>query len=154
MSMLARYKKKGGFEQLLTLIETCAPAKQEQLLKVIQNEDPGWAALIKTKALTMEKVLAWKPESIGEVINEMSDRILAAAFKGIPAELFAKATTTMTHFKRGEIERLMGEASSTPGEIETARMKILIRVREMERDRRLDLKNIDPSVSVTDLKVA
>src|SRR4051812_2647907 len=154
MSMLARYKKKGGFEQLLTLIETCAPAKREQLIKVIHNEDPGWAALIKTKTLTIEKFLSWKPEVIGEIINEMPDRILASALMGFSDEQFTKVTKTMAHFKRGAIERLMQETNSTAGEIETARMKILVRIRELERERRLDLKEIDPAVSVIDLKVA
>jgi flagellar motor switch protein FliG len=154
MSMLSRYKKKGGFEQLLTLIETCAPAKREQLIKVIQNEDPSWASLLKTKTLTMEKVLGWKAETIGEVVNEMPDRILASALQGLDEQQFSRATATMTHSKRGMIERMMAETKSTPGEIETARMKILVRVREMERDRRLDLKMIDPTVSLLDLKVA
>ena len=154
MSMLARYKKVGGFQHLLSLVETCGPAKREQLMKVIQAEDPGWAALLKTKMLTTEKFFSWNPIHIAEITNEMPTRILAAALVGLGPEALDKVTHTMTHMKKKEIETLVSEMNPAPGEVETARMKILTRVREFEKDRRIDLNQIDPSISVRDLKVA
>ncbi|MCM2282831.1 MAG: hypothetical protein NDI61_13405 [Bdellovibrionaceae bacterium] len=154
MSMLMRYKKTGGFQQLLNLIETCSPTKREQLMKVIQAEDPSWAALLKTKMLTLEKFFAWDPIHIAEVTNEMPTRILAAALAGLPTEMVERATLTMPHMKKREIESLLTELKPSPGETETARMKVLTRVREMEKDKRLDLSVIDPSLSIRDLKVA
>lgn len=154
MSMLGRYKKTGGFQQLLSLIETCAPTKREQLMKVIQAEDPGWAALLKTKMLTFEKFFAWDPIHIAEITNEMPARILAAALVGLPPESVARATHTMDHMKKREIETLLAEMTPNPSEVETARMKLLTRVRELEKEKRIDLNQIDPAVSIRDLKVA
>lgn len=154
MSMLVRYKKTGGFQQLLTLIETCAPAKRDHLMKVIQSEDPGWAALLKAKMLTIDKFFSWDPIYIAEITSEMPSRILAAALIGLPADTVARATHTMEHMKKREIEALIQELTANTGEIETARMKLLARVRELERDKRIDLSKIDPAVSVRDVKIA
>ncbi len=154
MSMLVRYKKTGGFQQLLSLIETCTPAKREQLMKVIQTEDPGWAALLKAKMLTIDKFFSWDPIHIAEITNEMPGRILAAALVGLPAETVERATHTMDHMKKREIENLIQELKPNPSEIETARMKLLVRVRELEREKRIDLAKIDPATSVRDLKIA
>lgn len=154
MSMLMRYKKQGGFTQLLNLIETCGPAKREQLMKIIQTEDPSWAALLKTKMLTLEKILAWDALALAEITNEMVPRTLAIALKGLGPEVIDKASHAMGHFKKRDLERLLDELSPTPAEIETARVKLITCVREMERDRRIDLTKIDPSVSTKDLKVA
>jgi flagellar motor switch protein FliG len=154
MSMLVRYKKTGGFQQLLNLIETCTPAKREQLMKIIQAEDPSWAGLLKAKMLTIEKIFSWNPIQLAEITNEMPDRTLAVLLSGLGQEAFDKATHTMTHMKRGALERLMDELKPTPGEIEAGRIKLISMVREFERDRRIDLAQIDPSVSIRDLKVA
>lgn len=123
-------------------------------MKVIQTEDPGWAALLKTKMLTIDKFFAWDPIHIAEITNEMPARILAAALIGLPEDTVKRSTLTMDHVKKREIENLLQELKPNPGEIETARMKLLTRVRELERDKRIDLSKIDPAVSVRDLKVA
>lgn len=154
MSMLVRFKKAGGFQQLLTLIETCSPTKREQLMKVIHSEDPGWAALLNTKMLTIDKFFSWDPIHIAEITNEMPARILAAALLGLPEDTVQRATHTMDHVKKREIENLLQEIKPNPAEIETARMKLLTLVRELERDKRIDLNRIDPAVSVRDLKIA
>ena len=41
MSMIDRYKKKGGFLQLLNLLETTGGEKREKFLKMIAEENPA-----------------------------------------------------------------------------------------------------------------
>ncbi len=154
MSMLARYKKQGGFQQLLTLIETSAPSKRDQLLKVIQSEDPGWAAILKTKMITMEKLFAWDPLALAEVTNEMVPRTLAVALHGLPPESLAKATHAMGHMKKREVEQLFSEMKPTGAEIEAARIKVVSKIRELEKENKLNLMRIDPSLSTRDIRVA
>lgn len=154
MSMLVRYKKTGGFQQLLTLLESCSPSKREQLMKVIQSEDPGWAALIKAKLLTIEKLFAWDPLTLGEVTQELPIRVLAAALHGMGPDAVNKATYTMDHKRRRDVENMIKDLTPAAGEIEAARVKLLARVRELEREKRLDLGKVDPSLAVRDLKVA
>ena len=40
--MIDRYKKKGGFIQLLNLLETSSKAKQDQFLGLISQESKIW----------------------------------------------------------------------------------------------------------------
>ena len=50
--MLTRYRRPGGFLNLLKLIETCGGAKQDKLLKTISDEDQAYdlaESLINTK---------------------------------------------------------------------------------------------------------
>jgi len=154
MSMLMRYRKTGGFQQLLTLLETCSPNRRAQLMNAIQAEDPGWAALLKTKILTLEKVFTWDPLFISEVTVRVPPRLLATAIHGLGPDAFAKATHTMTHMQKREMQTLADELRPTAGEVETARMKIIATVRELERNQEIDLNRVDPSVSVRDIKVA
>ena len=57
--MLSRFRKPGGFMQLLALIESCDPSKQKNLLSLVGPEDPGWAHLLKVKALTFDRIRSW-----------------------------------------------------------------------------------------------
>ena len=59
MGMLDRYKKKGGFIQLLNLIETTASPKAEKFLKMIGEESPAWEAEIKKKVLSIDRLATW-----------------------------------------------------------------------------------------------
>ena len=154
MSMLARYRKAGGFQQLLLLIETCTQQKRQQLLKLIEAEDPSWAKLITTKMVTLEKVFSWDPMHISEVTTQIVPRTLAILLHGLPRETFDKATTTMPPMKRREIESLYEEQSPNASEVEAARIQLLTKVRELEDSGRLNLAQIDPAISLKEVKVA
>jgi hypothetical protein len=58
MGMLDRYKKKSGFVQLLTLIETSSKQKQDQFLSLIGQEDSCLGECTEIKLLTIERSLA------------------------------------------------------------------------------------------------
>lgn len=154
MSMLARYRKQGGFQQLLLLLETCTAAKRDQLMKLVQTEDPSWAKLISTKMVTLEKIYSWDAQYIAEVTTQLAPRTLAILLHGLPKEFFDKSITAMTPLKRREIESLFEEQKPTSGEVEAARIKLLTKVRELEDSGRLNLAQIDPALSIRDVKVA
>ncbi len=89
--MLDRYRKKGGFKQLLKLVEGCAPAKQAQLLDIINKEDSNWAGLLKKKMLSIEIIFSWKPETLAEFTHLLPAKTLAYASKKIGPEALQKA---------------------------------------------------------------
>lgn len=154
MSMLIRYRRKDGFRQLLQLIESCAPQKCTQLMRIIQNEDPSIAALLKTKMLTMEKVFSWPPMVIAEVTSYLPSRTLAFGLLSLPAPQRENALKAIEHFKGVEIKNFLNEITPTPGEIEAARVKILSTVRELDRDLKIKLWEIDSTLDIRESKVA
>ena len=66
MSMIDRYRKKGGFVQLLNLIETMGKDKQEKFLKMIGDESPNWSVEIRKRLLSIDKILSWNPSYLAE----------------------------------------------------------------------------------------
>lgn len=154
MSMLSRYRKPGGFQQLLLLLETCAAPKRDQLLKLIEAEDQAWAKLISTKMITIEKIFSWDALHVSEVTTQIVPRTLAILLYGLPQEYFDKSTITMSPLKKREVESIYQEQSPSPGEVEAARIKLLSKVRELENTGSLNLAQIDPDVSIRDVKVA
>ena len=66
MAMLDRYKKTGGFNQLLTLLETCGPQKKVKFLEIIRLEDPRWADALEAKMIDLKRFLKWNDSAIAE----------------------------------------------------------------------------------------
>jgi flagellar motor switch protein FliG len=152
--MLARFKKPGGFIQLLNLIETCTGAKKEQLLKAVASENAGWAKLLQDKMLTIEKIFSWPPEAVSEITTRLPERIVGIALHGIKEDLRAKATFSMPVMKLRAIEEVLTGYKPNPGEIQAAFLKILMKARELEKGGELKLDKIDPGSSLTDVKAA
>ena len=85
MSTLDRYKKSGGFIQLLNLIETSDGPKQERFLKLISEENSNWEAEVRKKILTIDRMCQWPPQFLGEVLPNVPPAQLAGALKGMTA---------------------------------------------------------------------
>lgn len=150
MSMLTRYRRAGGFVQLLQLIETCEPKKQAKLLETVENEDPRWAREISKKMLTLSKVLSWDGPTLGEVCFKLQDLTLAVAFHGLTSAQEEKFLETFSHTQRRRITDLKAEKSPSDAEIKTAFNKLLETVREMISHGELNLKALDPSLIIED----
>ncbi len=148
--MLDRYRKKGGFKQLLKLVEGCAPAKQAQLLDIINKEDSNWAGLLKKKMLSIEIIFSWKPETLAEFTHLLPAKTLAYASKKIGPEALQKAITCFAHVKKREIEDIYGASNPTPGEILAASGKVIEKVRELTDNGTLKFERFAPELSIDD----
>lgn len=154
-SMLSRFRKPGGFLQLLQLMETCDPIKQKNLLHLVGNEDPGWAHLVKIKTLSLEKVLSWPPEILMEITPHLPDPVLAAAYqvaqslspKGSP-QLQEKWINSLPSIKAKEIKTICEDSKITEGEKLSASIKIVQVVRELEAKGKIRLGAFDPSLEL------
>src|SRR4051812_48060394 len=97
--MLDRYKKPGGFVQLLTLLETTPEPKREKFLALIKEEDAYWAEAVKKRLLNLRRILSWNPETLAEIVGNLQDLTLAIALHGLSE---ADRQLIYSHFSHGK----------------------------------------------------
>jgi flagellar motor switch protein FliG len=154
MSMLSRYRKVGGFHHLVNLVETCDPTKKRRLLSLIATEDPGWAVLVRQKALSVARIFSWPETFLNEFIGQVPDRIMAIALhEGTPADI-EKILKLLPHSKAREVGDLFRDLQPTPAEQHAAAVKLVLMVRDWEREGKIKLSTVDPGLEVNDKLVA
>lgn len=158
MSMLSRFRKPGGFQQLLTLMETCDDQKKKNLMLLLSSEDPGWAHLVKIKSLTFERVLSWPVNVLMEITPHLSDRVLVTAYQIAEAHPLLKGShekwlKALPSLKAREITNLSEMTPFSASEHLAAKIKIIQTVRELEAKGHIRFANFDPSLEV-DTRIA
>ncbi len=145
--MVDRYKKSGGFVQLLQVIETCGPKKREQFMGIISQESPQWAEAINQKSLNYEKILSWGPEHLLEVVtvNMLS---FATALKGLPPDQLAKFLGKFAHQDKGKIEKAMADINPGAPEISASQMKVITDTRNLLVTGGLKAEKIDSNLVI------
>jgi len=129
MGMLARFKKPGGMDALLALLETCGAKKREALMKNIEAEDKNYAEQVKAKLLTIERVLAWDPMVLAEVVSKCQETYLVLLIKGYP-NAYASLTFAMKELPKKNLTLLIEGLPAKPEEVEVACNKFIEKVRE------------------------
>jgi hypothetical protein len=148
MGMLDRYKKKGGFIQLLQLIETSGKQKQEQFLGLVAQESPVWEAELRRKTLTLEKILNWNPMYLSEIFSRIQILTLASAFHGVDQ---AKVDVVLKAISAADLRKFqmtLQEINPTPAEKATSQMKILAETRTMIAQGIIKLDKVDPDMVI------
>jgi hypothetical protein len=150
MSMLARYRKSGGFLQILKLIETCGKQKQDNFLKMIEEEDPKWAEALREKMLTIDKILSWDDNTVSEISARLQQMTLATALLGLPPESCEKLLKMFSHSQKRVIDDIKAAKESNPGEISAAFTKIIEEVRGLIKEGDLRVEKFAPELIVPD----
>jgi hypothetical protein len=150
MSMLDRYRKPGGFIQLLALIETCHQAKQEKLLDVIAQEDRLWSETVRAKMLSIDRIYAWNDQTLAEIFGTLQDLTVAVALCAATPEFKTRITGFFSHGRIRKIEELMTSKGPTPAEIGATHLKIIEAVRKMGSDGFLRFDSIDPGLVISE----
>jgi flagellar motor switch protein FliG len=145
MSLLNRYRRKGGFENLLKLVESSTPAKQEQLLKLIEAEDSSWAELIRVKSLSMDKIFSWEPQYLKDIVYRVKPRILGISLIGQSKEVHEKVAACMPEIKWVEVSDYLGD-NFGPGEIHAAQNQVIATTRELVEDGYIRFEDVDPKL--------
>ena len=148
MGMLDRYKKKGGFFQLLQLIETSPSKKQEQFLSLIAGESPVWEETLRKKILTIEKVYSWDSQYLSEIFSRLQPLTLSMALKGNAEEQVESLLGCLPPISKRKITDLMAESNPTPAERGTCVMKILTEVRGFVSQGIIKLEKVDPELHI------
>jgi flagellar motor switch protein FliG len=153
MSMLNRFRKKGGFQQLVTLIETSDPEKQKNLLHLVGTEDPGWAHLLKIKCLTPDRILAWPDEVLKDIVPSLSDRIALVLYLSVSKTQKNKFQQAASLAQKRYFLETSHNENPTPSEITSANLKLVHAVRELEKDGKIKFQTFDP-ILVIDPSIA
>lgn len=148
MAMLDRYKKKNGFLQLLTLIETSNKAKQDQFLNLIAQENQTWEKTIRAKMLTLDKILSWPPATLSEIFSRVQPLTLATALNGMPPDKVTTILSCLSMSDQRKLQLEISERNPTPAEKATCVMKIITEVRGFCTGGILKLEKFDPDFAI------
>jgi hypothetical protein len=150
MAMLDRYRKTGGFNQLLNLLETCGPSKQEKFLELIRAEDPKWADMILTKMLDINRIYGWNQETLAEIIGALQDLTIVVLLHGASDQIRARINSCFTHSQQRKIDALYSEHSPSPLDVTAAHVKVIETVRRMVHTGSLRFDKFDTSLTIED----
>lgn len=156
MSTIARYRKPGGFKQLLLLIEASGRKKQDQLLSIVRKENPLWADALCERLLTIDKVFSWSGEAIEKVISNIPEQTWVQAFFHLPeserSEMLGKVTQFLSNAKQRQIHDLLQVSQPSAGEVEAAQLMIIKKVRDLQAAKDFRPQDIDPRLALDDLE--
>lgn len=148
MGMLDRYKKKGGFSQLLQLLETSPTTKREQFLGLIAGESPAWEEALRKRILTINRVYAWEGQYLVEILSRVPPLTLASSIHGNPSEQIEGLLNLLPPISKRKIVDLMGEMNPTAAEKATSISKLLAEVRGYIAQGILRLEKVDPELII------
>ncbi len=155
MSALARYRKPGGFKQLLTLVETSVPSKQKTLMGIVEKEDPRWAKEIQKRLLTFEKILSWPPETVEKVFSFVPQSTWMQALFSMDEARRREVLQSVIQFHGATAQRQIQDnfsiLSPSPGEIQAAQLIVIKKLRELQASGEFRPERFDQDLSLEGL---
>jgi len=149
MAMLDRYKKTGGFIQLLNLLETSGPQKKERFLEIIRQEDPRWADALSAKVIDLNRIMTWSDSAISEVTGSMLDINIAAILSCVTPEQRERLLSTLGNIKKRKVlEFYEGSSRPSAAEMATSVNKMYETVRKLAQEGTLRFEKIDPLLHI------
>lgn len=146
--MLDRYKKKNGFIQLLTLIETSGKQKQEQFLNLIGQESKSWELGIRKYMFAMDRILGWDVQCRAEIFSRVQPLTLSTVLHGMVPEQVEAMLSCMSISDKRKIIGMIGERNPTPAEKMTCVLKMISEVRAVSLGGIIKLDKVDPEMAI------
>lgn len=150
MSSLSRYKKSGGFFQLLSLIETFGPQKREKFIEMIEQESPVWAKALRDKILTIDRVFTWPDQIVTEVFKRLPPKSQAYALTGLKNEYRAKVEQFLSTSEKRRLDDVLSESQPKPDEVASTMVKLLEVSRQMLKDREIHAEKFDDGLLIAE----
>lgn len=148
MSTLDRYKKKGGFIQLLAVLEGSTPQKREQFFTLIGQESKLWEETLRKKMVSLEKILAWPPEHITDALLSLPHLTTAMVFHGYPQDKIDFYLKYFSPQDKRKVMELMKEKAPTAGEKAACVSRVLADVRQQITKGTLKIEKWDPEMAI------
>lgn len=148
MSMIERYRKRGGFVQLLNLIETTSGPKQEKFLKLIADESPAWEAEVRKKMLTLERMATWPTNFLMEFLPQIPAMAIGLAIHPLPADKREAFMKALSHMEKKKVEEFLNEKKPTAGEVAASQVRIINEVRASVSTGRLKFDKFDAALAI------
>lgn len=146
--MLDRYKKKNGFIQLLTLIETSGKQKQEQFLNLIGQESKSWELGVRKYMFTIDRILSWDVQYRAEIFSRVQPLTLSTVLHGMSPEQVETMLSCMSMSDKRKIIGMIGERNPTPAEKMTCVLKMISEVRAFSLGGVIKLEKVDPEMAI------
>lgn len=150
MSSLQRYKKAGGFHQLVSLIETFGLQKQEKFLEMIEAENSGWAYALRDKMISLERILSWPDQVVVEIFKTLPPATMDHVLLSLPEEQRKRVTQFLTYGDRRRIEDAADLNPLKPEELASVVAKLVEAARRMVSTRTLHPDRFDPLLTIPD----
>jgi FliG C-terminal domain len=147
-NMLSRYRRPGGFLQLLALIESFGSQKREKFMQMIQDEDPAWAKAISSKALSMERIFGWPEQTISEIFRHLPVKNVALIMKSTSPANAEKVFKFLSHAEKRKLDDEMALLESKPEEVFATIVKVIEVTRKMIKEGELRIEKVDPDMVV------
>jgi flagellar motor switch protein FliG len=141
MGLLERYKKPGGKQQLVKLIETSAPQVKENIIFAVRREDPEFAEEVMQLVLTWEDLQNQEDMVFNEIAETVPPNMLAIAYhkeESSTRERFFKRISPVLLKKIQEVEEDFG--ADTAGKVKSGQMFVLKEARKLEEAGKIQLK--------------
>jgi hypothetical protein len=149
-SLLVRYKRPGGFLQLVKLLEGFGKEKKEKFLSIVEQEDPNWAGALESKLLTIDKIFSWKDDPLHDVVRTFHKKNMAAVLHGMSTDIQDRVLGLMSDTTRKHLSEQMEIVNPTPSEIAASMVVMIEEIREMIEKKYLKLEVVDPSLVIPD----
>lgn len=150
MAMVDRYKKNGGFVQLLKVIETCPTKKKQQFMEIIKNETPNWAEAILDKMITFERLTSWNGEVLMEIVSRVSYLPLVTSLKNLNDLDYRRFLDKLSFQVQRKIETTYQEITPSGAEISSSIFKVIGETRDLLVSGVLNADKFDKTLLIPD----
>lgn len=148
MSLVNKYRKQpDGFLKLIQLIESSEPETQKNILHLVGSDDPGWAHLIKTKAITPERILTWPNSVLRKIFSKLNIPQISALYSTLNEEHRSTVLNAIQENQIRPVQDYTLDHPSEKGQIIAARIFLVQIVRDLEARGQLHFKDIDPALT-------
>jgi len=148
MGMIDRYKKRGGFLQLVQLIETTGSPKRETFLKGIAEDSPVWEQAVKQKMLSLDRIATWNASYLMEFMPAIPHMAIACGIHPLSEEKRNVFLSSLSFGDRKKVEDILKEHKPNSGETASSQLKIIGEVRKMAATGKLKFEKFDPELHI------
>lgn len=150
MSSLQRYKKAGGFHQLVSLIETFGHQKQEKFLEMIEAENASWAHALRDKMISLGRIMSWPDQVIVEIFKALPPATMDHVLIALPEDQRKRVTQFLSHGDLRRIDEVAAAGQLKTEETASVLIKLVESARKLVSERTLHPDRFDPLLMIPD----
>ncbi len=148
MAMVDRYRKSGGLNELLKVLETCNSKKREQIMTIIRSETPEWAVAIEQKTIDFTMILTWDSNVLLDIVANIPSLQMAIAFKSLSPGDYQILLKKLSHQEQRKLETVASEINPNVADIASGVLKVIGEVRELISKQVVKLEKIDLNLHI------
>ncbi len=148
MSNITRYRRPGGLNQLVHLLETSEKAKRDELLDIVAKEDPGWAFFIVSKAMTIDRILSWPPNVLEVLFVRLPLPFVAILSQMSDPDTQKKIENSINRSLIRELIQIRNERVYSNEHRWNVGVKVIQSVRDLQSQGLIKFSTFDPGLEI------